>query len=110
MLETGGDYGAQKSGAPLDLHFVTKAPVRHSFSLKPGDLLYPAGIRKHRLYLKNRGGHELGYLSFHDDRMYYIVVPLLDGESGIRRDCWNERKFPKQRNRKPTQSSASFMA
>lgn len=78
MLETGGDYGAQKSGAPLDLHFVTKAPVRHSFSLKPGDLLYPAGIRKHRLYLKNRGGHELGYLSFHDDRMYYIVVPLLE--------------------------------
>ena len=50
-----------------------KAPV-----LQPEELLYPAGIRRHRLFLKNRAGRELGYLSFRDDRLYYIIVPLLE--------------------------------
>ena len=65
MLETGRENTASAS-------------ARHSFSLKPGELLYPASMRQHRLYLKNHSGQELGYLSFHDDRMYYIVVPLLE--------------------------------
>lgn len=49
-------------------------------TLRPGagETLYPSGIRKHRLYLKDRTGRELGYLSFRDDRMYYIVIPLFE--------------------------------
>ena len=43
-----------------------------------GDYLFPAGIRDHRLYLKNAAGQELGYLSFRDDRMYYILIPLFE--------------------------------
>ena len=50
-------------------------------SVHPGELLFPAGVRRHRLYLKNQSGHEAGYLSFHDDRLYYIVIPLF--EQGI---------------------------
>ncbi len=40
--------------------------------------LYPAALRRHRLYLKNGAGKELGYLSFPDDRLYYIVIPLFE--------------------------------
>ena len=47
-------------------------------SVQPGELLFPAGIHRHRLYLKNQSGHEAGYLSFHDDRLYYIVIPLFE--------------------------------
>lgn len=31
-----------------------------------------------RAYLKDADGEELGYLSFRDDRMYYIVIPLFE--------------------------------
>lgn len=47
-------------------------------SLKPGDELYPARISRHRLYLQNQAGLEAGYLSFADDRLYYIIVPLFE--------------------------------
>lgn len=46
--------------------------------LEPGEILSPAGIRQHRLYLKNRDGRILGYLSFPDDRLYYIIIPLFE--------------------------------
>lgn len=45
------------------------------------EILYPAGIQRHRLYLKDRNGQKLGYLSFHDDRLYYVVIPLLEQRS-----------------------------
>ena len=40
--------------------------------------LYPATIRNHRLFLKTTAGQNAGYLSFHDDRLYYIVIPLFE--------------------------------
>lgn len=40
--------------------------------------LYPASVRRHRLYLQTEKGQELGYLSFRDDRMYYVIVPLFE--------------------------------
>lgn len=46
--------------------------------LEPGAFLSPAAIRQHRLYLKNRDGRILGYLSFPDDRLYYIIIPLFE--------------------------------
>jgi hypothetical protein len=47
-------------------------------SLAKGEKLYPAGIQKHRLYLKNKAGQKIGYLSFTDDRMYYVIIPLFE--------------------------------
>lgn len=38
---------------------------------------YP-GTPGHKLYLKNQSGKELGSLSFSDDRLYYVVVPLFE--------------------------------
>lgn len=46
--------------------------------LRVGMVLYPAGVRAHRLYLKTKMGKEAGYLSFRDDRLYHIVIPLLE--------------------------------
>lgn len=45
---------------------------------KTGDLLYPSELRRRRLFLKDVSGEELGYLSFQDDRLYYIVIPLFE--------------------------------
>lgn len=47
-------------------------------SPKPGEPLYPSAIRRHRLFLKNSAGQEAGYLSFRDDRLYYVVLPLFE--------------------------------
>jgi len=45
---------------------------------KAGSVLYPAGISNHRLYLRNKAGEIVGYLSFKDDRLYYVVIPLFE--------------------------------
>lgn len=47
-------------------------------SAREGEMVYSSGIRNHKLYLKNQEGQELGYLSFADDRLYYIVIPLFE--------------------------------
>ena len=46
--------------------------------LKGDESLFPSRLKDHRLYLKNSAGQELGYLSFSDDRFYYIVIPLFE--------------------------------
>lgn len=46
--------------------------------VRAGETLYPSGIREHRLYIKGRTGQELGYLSFLDDRLYYVIIPLFE--------------------------------
>lgn len=48
------------------------------FSLKEKESLYPSRLFHRRLYVKNQSGKELGYLSFLDDRLYYVVVPLFE--------------------------------
>lgn len=52
--------------------------MNSSVTIRSGMVLYPAGIRAHRLYLRTKSGKDAGYLSFRDDRLYYIVIPLLE--------------------------------
>lgn len=53
--------------------------ITGSFSkLKEEESLFPSRLKDHRLYLKNNAGQELGYLSFSDDRFYYITIPLFE--------------------------------
>ncbi|HJA91983.1 MAG TPA: J domain-containing protein [Candidatus Eisenbergiella merdipullorum] len=47
-------------------------------ALCPGETLCPSALRQHRLYLKDRSGREVGYLSFPDDRLYYTIIPLFE--------------------------------
>ena len=52
--------------------------TKEASTVKAGETLYPSTVKNHRLYLKNQAGHELGYLSFSDDRLYYLVIPLFE--------------------------------
>ena len=68
------------SGKDADIYRIP-AMLELSLSapkLTAGATLYPASITRHRLFLKSAAGQNVGYLSFHDDRLYYIVVPLLE--------------------------------
>lgn len=47
-------------------------------SVRAGMTLYPAYLKKHRLFLKTKAEKEAGYVSFKDDRLYYIIIPLLE--------------------------------
>ena len=53
-------------------------PASPSVAVMAGETLYPSAVRQHRLYIRNQAGQEPGYLSFPDDRLYYIVVPLFE--------------------------------
>lgn len=65
------DVDAYKIDAMVELEHNVPAP-------KVGDSLYPAGLSNHRLYLRNQGGQIVGYLSFKDDRLYYVIIPLFE--------------------------------
>ena len=76
MLEIGGTSSSRGKG--MSPEGSRSSSSRRNVLPAEGDYLFPAGIRDHRLYLKNAAGQELGYLSFRDDRMYYILIPLFE--------------------------------
>ena len=49
----------------------------YSKKLNPGEVLFPAGVKNHKLYVKNKDG-VIGYISFKDDRLYYGIIPLFE--------------------------------
>ena len=55
------------------LEISADAPV-----LRAGMTLYPSGIKNHRLHLTTKSGKNAGYVSFRDDRLYYIIIPLFE--------------------------------
>lgn len=74
---------AQEESPAPDGSRIFRVPSMLEFSrtftpLKPEEPLYPSALRRHRLYLKNEAGKELGYLSFPDDRLYYVVISLFE--------------------------------
>ncbi len=50
----------------------------HPPVVRAGMTLYPAYLKNHRLFVKTKSGKEAGYISFKDDRLYYIIIPLLE--------------------------------
>ena len=59
-------------------NIYTKSSLKTVRDILPGTPLYPAMIKNHRLFLKTPAGEIVGYLSFKDDRLYYIVIPLFE--------------------------------
>ena len=53
------------------------AAIPAAEDLTIADLLYPSDLQDNRLILSDGSGRRLGYLSFPDDRMYYLLMPLL---------------------------------
>lgn len=66
-----------KSGREARIFFV-KAVLEHmpSRKISSGMPLYPARLSQQRLFVKKQNGEEVGYLSFPDDRLYYVIIPL----------------------------------
>jgi hypothetical protein len=58
---------------PSMLELAADAPP-----LRSGMVLYPARIHKHKLFLTTKSGKNAGYVSFRDDRLYYIIIPLFE--------------------------------
>ncbi len=54
---------------------------RQVAALNQGDLLYPAMVKNSRLYVNDGHGNPLGYLSFDDDVLYYLIVPILQAKA-----------------------------
>ena len=80
-------------------------PAEDAPILKAGTPLYPAAVRQHRLYLKTGDGQMAGYLSFRDDRLYYIVIPLLEqrrvqvkAQISRKQDAGNRKKNRRYQN------------
>lgn len=78
LRELSGRETRDKSGNPVFylpamLELAPLSPVPEA-----GGVLCPSRLQNHRLYLKNQSGLELGYLSFPDDRLYYVVIPLFE--------------------------------
>ena len=83
---------------PAMLELSLQAPA-----LPAGATLYPAAITRHRLYLKTSDGQNTGYLSFHDDRMYYIVIPLFE-----QRRAQVKIRIAKEQRQKKSRNSSRY--
>ena len=106
MLEINGGSSSrgkelQANGSRVSSSLGKKLPAE-------GEYIFPAGIRDHRLYLKNASGQELGYLSFRDDRMYYIMIPLFEQRRvQVRIRVTGAPASKKSRSRRTRSSAAS---
>lgn len=71
---------------------------RTSYSIKinPGEVIFPAGIKNHKLYVKNKDG-VIGYVSFKDDRLYYGIIPLFERKAVQVKMSLTEAKTTKRR-------------
>lgn len=78
LKELAGEKAAAEGGT--DVYFVASMLEfsDRTAAVKEGEALFPAGVRQHRLYVKNQAGQELGYVSFWDDRLYYVIIPLFE--------------------------------
>ena len=77
ILSLTEDIGIDDDG--LHMYKIKGMLERTDFSIKlfEEEIIYPAVVRKHRLYVKSKNG-VIGYVSFKDDRLYYGVIPLFE--------------------------------
>lgn len=70
----------------LDVESEEDAEIFYVPAMLEGDVtkavkdnkIYPAALRNHRLYVCDSGKNELGYISFADDKLAFVVIPLLE--------------------------------
>lgn len=83
--------------------YGTYQKMKTGRKLQPGEPLFPERVREHKLYLKDCKSERAGYLSFEDDRMYYVVIPLFENRQvQIKVEVADEKKHGNNdaRNRK----------
>lgn len=73
---------AERYGDNEDFHVQATVELSNcKVKLKEGEYVYPSGMKNHRLFLKNGDGEQVGYVSFRDDRLYYVIIPLFEQKS-----------------------------
>lgn len=77
LLEIAQEEGGPDGDRVFYLDSMLELMDRRAF-IKEGEAVYPSRLRNHKLYIKNQAGQELGYLSFSDDRLYYLIIPLFE--------------------------------
>ncbi len=53
---------------------------KHIAGLCEGDLLYPQAVRNNRLYVTDVRDREMGALSFEEDALYVVLIPLMQSK------------------------------
>lgn len=79
MLEYFSEPGRKKETEDDIFYFAAMLELMDTVNdMRAGTPLFPAALKQHRLFLKKQSGEAAGYLSLKDDRLYYILVPLLE--------------------------------
>lgn len=55
-----------------------ESPEFCRFMQKPGSYMSLSRVKMHKIYVRDYKDRELGYITFADDRMYYLIIPLLE--------------------------------
>ncbi|MDD3220183.1 MAG: J domain-containing protein [Lachnospiraceae bacterium] len=50
---------------------------RRVYKLEPGQMLFLSSLKNNRIMVADADGTQLGYLSFAEDYLYYILIPIL---------------------------------
>lgn len=59
-------------------HVAAMLEMENVSALQAKQTIYPDRVKNHRLYIKDENGNHLGYISFADDRLYYVLIPLME--------------------------------
>lgn len=65
-----------ENGDTADIFYIPAMLELEAKVTPKGPYLLPMGVKNHRLYVKDVIGNPLGYISFPDDRMSFVVTPL----------------------------------
>lgn len=72
-----------ENGEKEDTFYVSAMIDESYVNEKTGRLIYPKAIKNKRLYVCDSKGNDLGYLSFDEDFMPFVIIPLLK-QKGVR--------------------------
>lgn len=79
MLGHFAEPGRKKEAEDEIFYFAAMLELMDTVNdMRASTPLFPAALKQHRLFLKKQSGEAAGYLSLKDDRLYYILVPLLE--------------------------------
>ena len=76
LKELASEAGKDQTGARYKLAAMLEYTNTEKAAI--GEALLPAGVKQHKLYVKNLEEKVLGYISFPDDRLYYVLIPLFE--------------------------------
>lgn len=80
----------------------SSAQLKAMEQLEQGDSIYVKELRQNKIMVSDKEGHALGYLSFTDDQLYYVVIPILQNHQAQVKCVIDGKQI--QKNRRPMQA------